>query len=141
MKSLIYVSQESRLLSVNDLETLLEGAITKNKLLHITGILFYIEGIFLQYIEGPKNNIDQLYDSITKDKRHHKIKLVNTQTITERKFSDWSMILKTLTLSEAEKILDSKVSNVENFYTTLLSDDKYILSLVNFFWERDKEIL
>jgi hypothetical protein len=57
----------------------------------ITGILCYGGGIYLQAIEGGRNQVNNLYAQIVSDKRHTEVVLLNYEEIAERRFGGWTM--------------------------------------------------
>ena len=57
----------------------------------ITGILCYGGGIYLQAIEGGRNQVNNLYAQIVRDKRHTDVVLLNYEEIAERRFGGWTM--------------------------------------------------
>jgi len=57
----------------------------------ITGILCHGGGIFLQAIEGGRQNVNRLYNKIQKDPRHNDIELLLYEEIRERRFGGWTM--------------------------------------------------
>jgi len=95
LDSLVYVSSAVKLLSSEEIEYLLTRARERNEEYGITGVLLYIGGNFMQYIEGPADNLEVIYKIIREDKQHTGIILVTRETIKEREFSDWSMAYHT----------------------------------------------
>jgi len=95
LDSLVYVSSAVRLLDVEEISYLLKRARERNKEYGITGVLLYIGGNFMQYIEGPKDNLDIIYKIICEDKQHAGIIMVSRETIEDRQFGDWSMAFQT----------------------------------------------
>lgn len=57
----------------------------------ITGILCYGGGIFLQALEGGRNQVSELYGHIQKDPRHKEVVLLHYEEISERRFGGWTM--------------------------------------------------
>ena len=57
----------------------------------ITGVLCYGGGIFLQAIEGGRNQISDLFGQIQRDARHKDVVLLQYEEILERRFGGWSM--------------------------------------------------
>ena len=95
LDSLVYVSSAVRLLSPQEIEYLLKRARERNEEYAITGVLLYIGGNFMQYIEGPESNLDLIYKIICEDKQHSGIILVSREPIERRQFGDWSMAYRT----------------------------------------------
>ena len=57
----------------------------------ITGVLCEGQGVFLQAIEGERAEVTRLYSRITADPRHTALELIHCESITERRYSGWSM--------------------------------------------------
>lgn len=66
---------------------------TSNESKGITGILFFDQGHFGQILEGPRSEVDVLWESIKNDVRHQNIELLGITEIKERRFPKWSMKL------------------------------------------------
>ena len=95
LDSLVYVSSAVRLLSHEEIEYLLRRARERNKEYGVTGILLYIGGNFMQYIEGPQDNLDIIYKIIQEDELHSGLILVSREAIESRQFGDWDMAYQT----------------------------------------------
>lgn len=95
LDSLVYVSSAVRLLNLEEIEYLLKRARERNKEYGITGVLLYVGGNFMQYIEGPKDNLDIIYKIIQEDDQHTGLILVSREAIESRQFGDWSMAYQT----------------------------------------------
>jgi len=95
MESIVYVSSAVRLLSLEEVGYLLARARERNEEYGVTGVLLYIGGNFMQYIEGPKGSLDVIYRIIQEDKLHTGIILVSREPIEDRQFGDWSMAFQT----------------------------------------------
>ncbi|WP_077285745.1 BLUF domain-containing protein [Cognaticolwellia aestuarii] len=96
LTQLIYVSSAKKLLCEEELNDMLTQARKANKKHHITGLLLYQDGNFMQVIEGEAEKIEQLFTNISEDYRHSGIILLLKQAITRREFPDWSMAFKKL---------------------------------------------
>ncbi len=57
----------------------------------ITGVLCQGQGIYLQALEGEKGEVNRLYARIAADKRHTRVELVHCESISKRRFENWSM--------------------------------------------------
>ena len=91
LHELIYVSLATREMSISDLTNLLDQSRHKNTRLNITGLLVYCKREFMQLLEGNKDDIFSLYDTICKDGRNTQNHLMWTGPIQQRSFADWSM--------------------------------------------------
>jgi len=88
---LLYVSRAVDPGSAEAIESILATSRAHNLANGITGILCYGGGIFLQAIEGGRNQVNQLYSHIVLDARHKDVVLLHYEEITERRFGGWTM--------------------------------------------------
>lgn len=103
LEQLIYVSTALREMSRTELETLLEGAVRFNDAHHITGMLLYAEGSFLQVLEAETADMDAVYERIGRDSQHHSLQVLIRNPIAMRSFSAWHMGFRILGRKEAEE--------------------------------------
>lgn len=96
MIHLIYVSSANSEMSEDDLLQLLEECRSRNLKQHVTGMLLYIGGNFIQVLEGEEKDVEEIYDSITRDDRHSGLIVMLKEQIKERVFPDWTMGFKHL---------------------------------------------
>lgn len=57
----------------------------------VTGVLFAFGGRFLSVLEGPKDNVRQVYGAISCDRRHASLSIISDQPAASRSFPDWSV--------------------------------------------------
>jgi hypothetical protein len=88
---LLYVSRLVDPSKSEIIDNILSECRAQNPSHGITGILCYGGGIFLQAIEGGRNQVSELYNHISKDKRHKDVVLLEFEEITERRFGGWTM--------------------------------------------------
>ena len=91
LHELIYVSLATRELSIPELNELLEQSRDKNARLNITGLLVYHNMEFMQLLEGNKDDVFSLYDTICKDGRNTQNHLLWDGPVQQRAFANWSM--------------------------------------------------
>lgn len=87
----LYASRAARPLSKDILDAIMARSSTKNPALGITGLLCYTADIFVQVIEGGRDEVCELYNAIIKDQRHLDVRLLVYEEIAERKFGGWTM--------------------------------------------------
>jgi hypothetical protein len=88
---LLYVSRALDPSASAATDSILAVAREHNMANGITGILCYGGGIYLQAIEGGRNQVNNLYGQIVSDKRHTDVVLLNYEEISERRFGGWTM--------------------------------------------------
>ena len=62
-----------------------------NPRLGITGILCHSDRVFMQVLEGGRDQVNALYAKILHDPRHSDVMLLHYEEISERKYSCWTM--------------------------------------------------
>lgn len=68
-----------------------ERSAVSNASVGVTGALVFIDGHFIQVLEGQQGPIEQTFERICHDFRHRELKLVDFQTVPERRFAEWGM--------------------------------------------------
>lgn len=91
MYRIIYLSTATQYLEKKEIDSILKKSYAYNLEHNITGILLYIDGDFIQVLEGAKSDITNLFEKIKKDKRHKGIICVINEPVKQRQLSDWSM--------------------------------------------------
>ncbi len=57
----------------------------------VTGLLLFIDGKFMQYLEGPKAGVLKVFDLIKIASLHRDIVEISQQPLERREYGDWSM--------------------------------------------------
>lgn len=94
MYRLIYISSASDNTSVSDIRDILSTAVTNNRETDITGLLMYNGLNFMQVLEGEQNDIEPLFEKISKDTRHVSVASILQGEADTRIFAPWSMLFK-----------------------------------------------
>lgn len=102
----VYMSQSHGLLSEAQVEEIVAVSEKNNKSNDITGMLFYKGGYFLQVLEGESINVYYTFKKIRDDKRHHTIKLLDSDVINNRIFNNWSMAYKPSSAFSGSQIVE-----------------------------------
>ncbi len=88
---LLYVSRSIHPETPEQTESILASAREHNLNNGITGVLCYGGGIYLQALEGGRNQVNALYTQIVKDARHKDVVVLAYEEISERRFGGWTM--------------------------------------------------
>ena len=91
MRQLLYVSNTVDELGVSDLDRVLTASRRNNAMMGITGLLLFIDGGFLQILEGEERAVRELYTRIAGDPRHRNARLMLDREVPCRAFPEWSM--------------------------------------------------
>lgn len=91
MHTWVYVSAAQALFDDQQLSALLTQSRRDNRARGITGMLLYVDGNFMQALEGEHAIVEALLQKISRDPRHKRIVTLYHAPIPERNFPDWSM--------------------------------------------------
>ncbi|KGT47153.1 BLUF domain-containing protein [Acinetobacter sp. HR7] len=93
MLQLCYVSEriETEQDLLQDLSDILATARKFNHEHQIYGVLYYAQGKFFQCLQGEPEIVEQLFQSISKDRRHHQVYRFADTTVEKPRFAEWSM--------------------------------------------------
>ncbi|MBK8507451.1 MAG: BLUF domain-containing protein [Candidatus Competibacter sp.] len=100
LSHILYISNFIETPTEADMEKLLFAARRNNQRDGITGVLLHHGKIFIQCIEGPRDQLDKLYARIEADPRHKNIIKVLDESIETRSFGTWQMGCSNLSESE-----------------------------------------
>ena len=103
INQLVYISQATRKMSLEDLNSIQGVAKTNNAPIDVTGSLFYNGGWFLQVLEGAPATLKGLYQKIEKDPRHKNSRILHNEPAKFRTFGRWSMGMTNLENRQADK--------------------------------------
>lgn len=70
--------------------------------LGITGALITRDGMFIQVLEGPSENVRPLFEKISHDPRHSNVIKVLSEQVDQRLFPDWSMAYPKISLENID---------------------------------------
>jgi len=96
-----YFSTATKYFTENEITELLAISKENNKELGVTGILLFIEGCFLQVLEGEKQIVKKVFKKVKKDDRHDDVLVLFKGEKEERNFGNWSMGFKNLPFENA----------------------------------------
>ena len=89
--SISYVSAASDPFDDDCLNDLLAQSRRSNHEHDLTGMLLYRRGRFFQVLEGPQDAVDELMTKIRRDPRHTDVRVLLSEHIDERRFTEWTM--------------------------------------------------
>lgn len=88
---LLYASRAAAAASAAMLDGILEQSRKNNPALGITGLLCVSGDVFIQLLEGGRDEVCELYNAIVRDDRHQQVRLLSYEEIAERRFGAWTM--------------------------------------------------
>ena len=105
LSRMLYVSSAVGPITTSVTGTILRSAQTHNAANGITGVLCQGRGVYLQVLEGERNQIEALYARIALDKRHNNLVLRHQEDIKSRRYGKWAMAHVDMAhLSDAEAV-------------------------------------
>lgn len=87
----LYASRAASPLTSAVLDGILEQSRKNNPELGITGLLCVSKDVFIQVLEGGRDEVCDLYNSIARDDRHQNVRLLTYEEISSRRFGHWTM--------------------------------------------------
>jgi len=117
---LVYSSLRKSICNKDEIQKILESCKRNNPEKGITGILLHSSSRFIQYLEGPKQEVEELFELIKWDDRHTSIKLRNFEPILERIFPSWEMGYKDLE-EESLELQSEEFPEVKEKFERLLN--------------------
>ena len=91
---LIYVSKGTPGIGKAGLQDILAVSRRNNATMGVTGMLLYLDGQFLQVLDGERHGVDNLYQRIVADTRHSNLQVLFRGIADGALFPTWSMGLK-----------------------------------------------
>ncbi|MCC5786720.1 MAG: BLUF domain-containing protein [Phycisphaerales bacterium] len=89
---LLYASKARDAITDELLASILAQSRKNNPQTGVTGVLCVCHGgVFLQLLEGGRDEVNHLYSKVLRDDRHTVVTLLEYAEITERRFSGWRM--------------------------------------------------
>ena len=73
------------------IEHILVSARRKNPPRGVTGALLFSEGCFAQVLEGPREAVEDIFETIQCDPRHCDVTVMHLHAVEQRSFAAWSM--------------------------------------------------
>lgn len=93
MLTRIVYASHARAAAEDDIPAILAWSRRVNPGLGVTGVLCFLDGVYMQYLEGEEAELDALFASIRTDARHHDVTLLERRAVPGRAFCEWAMAL------------------------------------------------
>jgi len=87
----LYASRAAAPLVSSVVDSILEQSRKNNPRQGITGMLCFVDDIFIQVIEGGRDEVCELFNAIVRDDRNLNVRILIYEEISERKFGSWTM--------------------------------------------------
>ncbi|MBK6656669.1 MAG: BLUF domain-containing protein [Proteobacteria bacterium] len=88
---LLYASRPAAPLTATLIDAILTQSQDGNQAKGITGILCFSDDLFLQVLEGGRDEVCELFNAIVRDTRHQHVRILSYEEIPERRFGGWTM--------------------------------------------------
>lgn len=110
-------------ITIEQIEDILKTARNFNSKNDLSGCLVFSKGYFIQLLEGSKDTIKKLMESIDMDKRHTNIHILSEGETEERIFENWDMAyLKPSEKTKSDKAMELKETLLKLTDTTVKPD-------------------
>ena len=91
LDTIVYVSSATTAVDDMQIRAILKTACARNRDDDLTGVLYFVDGSFIQVLEGAPGKVDAAMERIRRDPRHHGIIELYRSRIEQRAFSQWRM--------------------------------------------------
>ena len=75
----------------SEIQQILQVARENNRKQDVTGALLFNAGYFAQVLEGPRSEVERIFEKIQRDMRHGDVVVLENGYAQGRDFSEWSM--------------------------------------------------
>lgn len=113
MFELVYYSISNTEITTEIVNDILKKSRATNAKKNITGCLLFYNKVYLQLLEGEKEDVQELYEKIKKDTRHYEVTLLVAHDATERMFPGWSMAFHESINKESD--INQFINNIDFF--------------------------
>ena len=87
----LYASRPASPLDKAALDTIVAQSRKNNPALGVTGLLCATDNLFVQVLEGGRDEVCELFNAIVGDGRHRDVRLLVYEEIEVRRFGNWAM--------------------------------------------------
>lgn len=123
LERLIYVSTAAQGIALPEVRHIVARAQIRNRQLDVTGMLLFMQGEFVQVLEGRRAMLDQVVQYISGDPRHHGIQLIERRRVSTRRFDRWHMgLIVTDAMADAVSRMKQGELSVDTVIDALLAD-------------------
>ncbi|MFH1815995.1 MAG: BLUF domain-containing protein [Pseudomonadota bacterium] len=90
--NVVYCSRSAPGVDAADVERIIASSRRRNPAYGITGLLVFGSGVFFQWLEGPRDSVTALMETLKADPRHDTVvELCANEEVRERLFPEWDM--------------------------------------------------
>jgi hypothetical protein len=87
----LYASRPATPVDTRALDMILHQSRKNNPARGVTGLLCVTDNLFLQVLEGGRDEVCELFNAIVRDDRHRQVRLLSYEEIGQRRFGNWTM--------------------------------------------------
>ena len=122
IRSLLYISDSTLMLPADEwqIDAIVDVARSRNAALGLTGALMFTHSNFVQVLEGSQAALDELMDSIRRDRRHRDVRVLEEESLASRRFPGWAMAYvgpAALVEARLSPLLKTKGAGIDPFAT------------------------
>ena len=88
---LLYASRAASPLTAPIIDSILAQSRENNPQQGITGLLCFSDDIFIQVLEGGRDEVGEMFNAIVRDDRHTNVRILSYEEIDARRFGGWIM--------------------------------------------------
>ena len=134
MYYLVYSSTAQEGLNEVELHEILSASARNNEPLDITGMLLFHKNTFIQMLEGPKENVLDLFNKIKKDGRHHGVLTLYEGETDHRFFPHWRMAFEAVMEKTFREMTEYENLNEASDFLEASQDEHQGLKVLRYFY-------
>lgn len=130
IREIVYASSATVNFSDQSLNALLDKARSKNLENGITGVLIYIDGSFIQLLEGEEPALSETFGRIAADPRHSGLTRLSDRMVEQRTFGDLLMGFRAISENDLRENPDLFVRDTGRWVINPESDIDHRLRVI-----------
>lgn len=121
LHQLVYTS--ARVCTDEQIQDILKSCKKNNPGKNITGLLLHTDKRFIQVMEGEKEVLETLFNTVKEDKRHAGVNLRFFGPVDKREFPDWHMGYKDVDTQKLKLSTSVNQKDIDTYEAILKNDD------------------
>ena len=101
----LYASRPVQPLTGAFVDTILAQSRKNHPDIGVTGLLCVSDDLFIQVLEGGRDEVCDLFNAIVRDDRHQEVRILIYEEIQERQFGNWTMAQVSMTKLNPSQLL------------------------------------
>lgn len=133
---ILFHSRASFRMKEEEVFKILSKSKVNNKKAGLTGILLYVNGHFMEFLEGEERVVKAMFKKINQDPRHDDSKIVLQGVSPNRLFDGWNLAYKAHTVQDLKDIQEANQPDYFDLTQELVKDSDIAFSFLRQFYNK-----